>query len=107
VDDELARLEERAIPGANAATPGANGHVARNGHLPRGRVLPVRSDGEGRPRPRPATEGQIKAIYAIARNQRVDLESLLREEYTLKRPEELSLSQASRLIDLLKTDVSG
>ena len=44
----------------------------------------------------------MKAIYAIARTQQIDVEGLVRDDYGVKRPEELSLAQASRLIDQLK-----
>ena len=37
----------------------------------------------------------MKAIYAIGRARRADLDGLLRDDYGVGRPEELSLAQAS------------
>ena len=44
----------------------------------------------------------MKAIRAIARRHEADLDGLLRDDYGLARPEELTVPQASRVIDLLK-----
>jgi hypothetical protein len=51
---------------------------------------------------RPATQSQVKAINAIARNQRLDLARYLNETYGVQRPEELDLKTASKVIDHLK-----
>ena len=62
--------------------------------------MPLKSD---RSRVRtPATANQVKAIEAIARRQDTDLLGLLRHEYEVERPEDLTIGQASELIDLLK-----
>jgi hypothetical protein len=42
-------------------------------------------------------------VVAIARAQHADLEGVLRDEYGVERPEDLSLAEASQLIDQLKT----
>jgi hypothetical protein len=42
------------------------------------------------------------AIQAIARRQETDLVGLLRHEYEVDRTDDLSISQASQLIDMLK-----
>jgi len=55
---------------------------------------------------RPATRAQVKAIYAISHRQRADLPSLLRSRFNASRPDELSLREASRLIDELKGESS-
>jgi hypothetical protein len=52
---------------------------------------------------KPATPNQVKAILAICRKQETDLVGLLRHEYELERPEDLTIRQASELIDLLKS----
>ncbi len=58
---------------------------------------------QGRRRPvRPATPAQVQAIRAIARDHGADLPGLLQDEYSVGRPEELSSTQASKLIDTLK-----
>ena len=51
---------------------------------------------------KPATSSQVKAIRAIAREREADLEAILRQDYEVDRPEELTLRQASALIDRLK-----
>ena len=79
------------------ATSG-NGQAGGNGHTDRPPA--------GRSRPRkPATENQVRAIRSIASRQHADLDGLLRE-FGVDRPEDLSLKQASELIDTLKTAAS-
>ncbi|MEW4568962.1 hypothetical protein AB1L88_13945 [Tautonia sp. JC769] len=62
--------------------------------------LPIRNGSVASPAPaasrpdRPASERQVQAIRAIAR----------RQEFQVDRVEDLSVAQASRLIDALKTD---
>jgi hypothetical protein len=72
-----------------------HGAVA-NGTAPR-RTAP-RANGS-----RPATPSQVKAIYAIARGQRLDLAPFLLERFQAGRPDELTLQQASQAIDALKS----
>jgi hypothetical protein len=52
--------------------------------------------------PRAATPSQIKALYAITKEQGLDLNGLLRERFRLGKPEQLSIREASQLIDDLK-----
>jgi len=54
--------------------------------------------------PRPATQSQVKAIYAITRAQGLNMNQLLRDRYHLGKPEELSIKEASQLIDSLKSN---
>ena len=49
-----------------------------------------------------ATQSQVRAIFAIARRQRVDPQSLVQERFHRDRLEDLSIRQASLLIDELK-----
>ena len=44
----------------------------------------------------------MRAVESLARRQRTDLTGLLRDDFGVDRPEDLSLSEASRLIDALK-----
>lgn len=76
---------------------GHNGSNGDNGHHANG------NNGGGRSTPRPATQSQVRAIKAIASNQRLDLVTLLRERFRVARPEELSIKEASQLIDSLKS----
>jgi hypothetical protein len=111
VHDELVRLQTPAISPDIAHDSSATGHdqcYAKNGRdyqTSSGSCtndLPSRNNGLS-PRPaKRATPSQVKAICAIARAQHADLEGLLRGEYGVDRPEDLSLSQASEFIDQLK-----
>ena len=97
VTDELARHQARPThPRSNgqAATGNDHGPVQNNGR--------AASRTNGARAIKPATPNQIKALYAIARRQHADLEGLLRDEYGVERPDDLTLSEASKLIDKLK-----
>jgi hypothetical protein len=98
VDDELERLQSAPdVPNTNGAAEhsGSNGTAYESGHV----HCPPSNNSRLR---RPATPRQLRTIVAIARRQRANLESLLRTEYGVASPEELSLSEASRLIDGLR-----
>jgi hypothetical protein len=106
VHDELARLQAAdtqaptkapARDAVNGSGPG-NGHARRNGEA----VLAGRTTAEAPQPGKPATASQLQAIRAIARRHDADLDGLLHDEYGVTRPEELTLAQASRIIDLLK-----
>ena len=49
-----------------------------------------------------ASPAQVKALYAISRQKGIDLRTILRERFSLSRPDELTLPQASGLIDELR-----
>jgi hypothetical protein len=104
VHDELVRLQTLTgnRPQAPAWTSereqsrnGCDGEN-RNGHSRTFQEAPSR----GR---QPATPNQIKAILAIARKQNADVGTWLRREYRVEQPEELTIRQASELIDLLNS----
>jgi hypothetical protein len=105
VDDELSRLQSR--PASPVASHG--GEERRNGAADHPRVAPAgsnrhasrRNGGVGRP-PKPATANQVRAIVTMARWRDADLAGLLRDEFGVDRPEDLSIADASRLIDRLK-----
>ena len=85
-------------PASVAPSSASNGHANGNGHTDHPPA--------GRSRPRkPATENQVRAIRSIASRQHADLDGLLRD-LGVERPEDLSLRQASELIDTLKTAAS-
>ena len=81
VDEELAKVDAAATP------PPTNGRVAVNG--------------------RSATQSQVRAIQAIASRNRVELPELLRQRFQVDQPDKLSISQASELIDELKSSANG
>ena len=90
VHDELARLQ--SIPSAEPVSARVNGHAPYA-------APPV--NGSRRPQ-KPATANQVRAIRTLADRQRLNLAELLRHDFGPDRPEALSLSDASRLIDSLK-----
>jgi hypothetical protein len=49
-----------------------------------------------------ATQSQVRAIFAIARRQQVDPATLVRERFNVERLENLTIREASTLIDDLK-----
>lgn len=54
-------------------------------------------------KPRPATQSQIKALHSIAKSQGLDLARFVRDRFQARKPEDLSISQASEAIDHLKS----
>jgi hypothetical protein len=98
VHDELARLSP---PPAGMTAPESDGRSRRDGPALADRPVDGLRDGAGRPR-KPATPKQVAAIRTLANRQRADLDGLLRDDYGVGRPEDLSLSQASEFIDRLK-----
>jgi len=56
---------------------------------------------------RRATESQCKALFAITKSQGLKLKDVLRERFHVDKPEELSLKEASQLIDALKASESN
>jgi hypothetical protein len=99
VFDELSRLNGTAT--TMAPQPGAPAADGRDGDRAPDHAPAVRPRG-GRPR-KPATPSQVRAIAAIAKARHADLAGLLRAEFGVERPEDLSVAEASRVIDALKT----
>jgi hypothetical protein len=75
-----------------APDPAADVRPTKNGH-----PLSLRSSG-----PRRATANQIRAIEAIAVRQNVDLAGLLAKRFHTDQLSDLSITQASELIDQLQ-----
>lgn len=72
-----------------------NGSAASNGN------------GHCRDGTRKATASQARALHVIADRQRVDLAGLLRQRFGVDTAGDLSITEASALIDELKTAVNG
>jgi hypothetical protein len=96
-------------------TPASNGNGATNGHAPannghtnghhngngNGRAAPRRSNA------RKATASQARALRSIADRRGLDLAADLQSRFGVNDPEELSITEASRLIDELKSATNG
>jgi hypothetical protein len=101
VFDELERLQAPVATPHGMSAPVAATCSSTNGRASgNGRAYDHRS-GQSQA-VKKATEKQIQAIRSIACRQNTDLVGLLRQEYDVERPEELSLKQASELIDSLR-----
>jgi hypothetical protein len=95
--------ELHRLAGAAAATAPQTGAPAAHG-----RDGDRAADGDpggrargGRPR-KPASPCQVRAITAIAKARHADLAGLLRAEFGVDRPEDLSVAEASQAIVALK-----
>jgi hypothetical protein len=97
VQEELARQE---AGGTHAAA--SNGHSHTNGYTANGNGHTRRGDN-----PRPATASQVRAIEAIAKRQRLDLPLYLENRFRVHEASELTLTEASSLIDELKSGTNG
>lgn len=75
------------------------GREASPGHAQNGSSANSSRNGHHRQNGRPATDSQVRALHAIANRQKLDLSALLERQYRVSRPEDLSLQQASQLID--------
>ena len=108
VHDELARLQmtgDSIAGGSTRELATADPQNGRHRALDTGQSMRVQSEW---PRVRrPATRSQVKAILAIARGQDADLSRLLHEKFSVERPEDLTIRQASTLISLLKNPDSA
>jgi hypothetical protein len=106
VQDELARLQAAGTqaptkPPARDAVNGSgqgDGHARGNGEA----VLAGRTGAEAPRSGKAATASQVKAIRSIARQKGTDLVAILGDQYDVGTPEDLTLRQASALIDWLK-----
>jgi hypothetical protein len=102
VNDQLAQQQGRFSAKANNGTPDGmshhNGHTQHTQHSANGQ-----SNGQSNgSNVGSATQSQVRAIFAIARRQRIEPATLVRERFNVERPEHLSIRDASRLIDDLK-----
>ncbi|NQV23112.1 MAG: hypothetical protein HQ518_01990, partial [Rhodopirellula sp.] len=101
VDEELnGNSQEPANGGGNGHSfdryrTNGNGNGTNNGHS---------TNGHG---PRQATSSQVKAIHAIAGRNRIDVARLVQDRFHVQRPDDLSITDASTLIDELKAVPAG
>lgn len=110
---EPAKLREKITQAFNLVRSSLAEELNGNGHNGQENVPPANhANGNGaanasnqRTTPqRAATASQVKAIIAIARSQKLDLKPLLQSRFHISRPDDLSIKEASALIDELKSD---
>jgi hypothetical protein len=98
--------EQLASQQSGVASQSINGHNG-NGHHTNGYANGNGNGHGNRGNARPATASQARAIRAIACRQRIDLSQLLGDRFSVSRPEDLSITTASSLIDELKVPVES
>jgi hypothetical protein len=109
VQDELARHASTGPASGSRPNGSGNGHTngqsgaKSNGHAGHGSS----SDGRGKSNGRKATSAQVRAIFAIAGRQGMDLAQELRNRFNVDRPDDLPIGDASRFIDELQAAVAG
>lgn len=87
VDEQLAR-QQLTVPNVNGQSrPQLNGQSSSQSH--------------GR-----ATQNQLRTIFAMARSKRLDPQNLVHERFDRYVPENMTIKEASRLIDELKGSLS-
>ena len=105
VHDELARLHAGPQAGPREHPrddPRPDDRATRDRPETNGRRTDTRREnGDRQPSARAATAKQVAALVALARRAGADLEGLLHDQCGVARPEELTVRQASRVIDLL------
>jgi hypothetical protein len=106
VDDELARYQGAGGTAPPQVVAEVNGHGGRFSNSANGPAARVDGAVEWERLRRPATAGQARALAALARRRGADLGALLAEEFGVETPEQLSLREASGLIDRLKAGAS-
>ena len=89
---------------ANQAPLGNIGIANGNQGYGNGRATSNGNGQNGQRSPRLATASQLRAIRAIAGKHRLDLPTILRQRFNTGSDEQLSISSASQLIDLLKAE---
>lgn len=94
------RSVEEELNGQSHAAQNGNG----NGNGPHSGT---NGNGSSTANGRQATVSQVRAIHAIANRQKLDLTAELRSRFGVERPDDLSLSQASELIDAIKPETNG
>ena len=99
VNDQLTQQSGHSSSNGNGH---AGNNSSRNGHSH------TNGNGNGaRQEVSSATQSQVRAIFAIARRQQVDPATVARERFNVERPEDLSIREASTLIDELKSAQTG
>jgi hypothetical protein len=101
VADELAKTAPTVTTMTTTATPPLlNAAPSTNGHAGNGQ--PTNGTTYGQTATRVATPNQIKALFGLSKRANINLRQLIGERYSVGRPDDLEIGQASRLIDELK-----
>ncbi|HBJ35004.1 MAG TPA: hypothetical protein DDZ51_09635 [Planctomycetaceae bacterium] len=105
VDTELAKCDQStSVIVPQSFTPSTNGPLAQS-HAAEPPARKAATESAAPPR-RPATPAQIKAIHAIAGKAGIEVASELGQRYGIRNPQQLSIGQASEMIDHLKQSLT-
>jgi hypothetical protein len=100
ISSAMDRPAERHGVAANGSGNGnGHGNGSQNGHATNGSAYGGMI--------RPATESQVRALRAICKRHRLDLDREAHEEFGVEGADQLDVKQASALIDLLKDRVQA
>ena len=111
MESNLEGFHQKAHSAYSACQQAINEQLARYQSTPPNLNDPPRSQLNGQNNPNPqqvrqessrATRNQIRSIFAIARSQGLDPLQILRTRFNLDLPEDLTIREASSLIDELK-----
>jgi hypothetical protein len=111
--NDPAKLQERIRQAFAIVRASLDEELNGNGHAASGQngngqhKVPANTNGNGASQnsgQRQATQSQVKAIHAIAKRRQTDLARFLNDRFHVGRPDDLTLKDASRAIDLLKAD---
>jgi hypothetical protein len=101
-----------ASPQVPAEVPHGNGQATDHNHgstngASRGGTNGQSAPDQNRRKRRRATSSQVRAIFAIANRQNVNLDQALRDRFGVEHPSELNVSDASHFIDELQLLAAG
>jgi len=65
------------------------------------------TNGQSQTSARRATASQVRALHAIAKRHNLDASNIVQSRYGTNRPEDLSITEASELIDSFKSSSNG
>ena len=111
MESNLEGFHQKVHSAYSACQQAINEQLARYQSTPPNHNDPPRSQLNGQTNPNPqqvrqessrATRNQIRSIFAIARNQGLDPLQIVRTRFNLDLPEDLTIREASSLIDELK-----
>ncbi len=105
VEEELSRARSDSAQARPPARDNPNGARLHDGQG-NGQRESARTNGQRPSNGRTATQSQLRAIRAIASRQRLDLGPLL-DRFGVRAADDLSIRQASELIDQLKAQSVG
>jgi len=89
---------EEELNGQSANSNGTSPAAANgNGH----------TNGQRRDSTRRATASQVRALHSIAKRIHLDATNVVQSRYRVDKPEDLSITEASELIDSLKASGNG